>query len=178
MIREAREQDKCRVIVVNDNWRRIPNADVLYAADVKWWNHYVNEVRASGFAGELWTICPDAARIHDLCFIKGRGGKGLSKNPHLLHTHSNGGAQALGLAYHFGGEPILLVGYDMQHTDGKAHWFGKHPEGWGNADGCGEWVTGYDEIQADLKAEGIPIFNCSIETAIRTIPRAPLDIFL
>ena len=51
----ARAADKCRVIVVNDSYRRISTADVLYACDATWWDVHLAAVQASGFAGELWT---------------------------------------------------------------------------------------------------------------------------
>jgi len=58
----ARAADRLRVIVVNDNWRRVPTADVLFAIDRPWWLHHGAALAASGFAGEKWTSTPPVAK--------------------------------------------------------------------------------------------------------------------
>ena len=164
---------RCHVVVVNDNWRRLPDADVLYAADGRWWARYAADV-AAGFRGERWTRDQDAATKYGLCWIKSRGLPGLSRDPSVIHEGSNSGYQAIGLAYHFGARRILLAGYDMQHRPGDPpHWFGRHPAGFTNSDGVAQWAPRFNRLADDLAAEGIELINCTTETAL-TIPRGDL----
>ena len=172
----AQSAGKCHVLVVNDNWRRLPNADVLYAADGKWWNRYWPEIE-SGFHGECWTQDADAAKRYGLCFMRSQGKPGLSRDPTVIHGGQNSGYQAIGLVYHFGARKIILVGYDMMREggkkNGKAHWFGNHPQGFGNAIHPQSWAPHYVRLGADLQSEGVTIVNCTITTALQW-PRADL----
>lgn len=183
LIREAREAEKCRVIVVNRSWERVPNADVLYGADGKWWRRYWPEVER-GFQGECWTCDATVASEFGLCWIKAENckGRGLSRDPSRIFNGGNSGYQALGLAYHFGATRIVLVGYDMAHTGGRAHWHDDYTDKsvdgrrvtWNNASGVDKWVKGFGPMAADLKAAGVAVVNCTVETALTQFPRADL----
>lgn len=173
LIVQAKAAGKCHVVVVNDNYRRVPNADVLFAADHKWWAHWIEDVREK-FPGELWTICPDAARDFGLCRIKGRGRHGLSTEKGTIHTGSNSGYQAINLAWQFGAENFILVGYDMMRGENdEAHWFGSHPEGMGQADPA-YFVPYFKTLYADMVRLGLRVVNCSPRTALDFIPSADL----
>lgn len=176
LVASARAAGKCRVIVVNDNWRLLPNADELYASDAKWWKRYIDEVR-EGFRGECWTQDRKTAETLGVCYIEGKPLPGLSLDPGVIHTGQNSGYAAVGRAFHRGGNPIILVGYDMQREGGtkrgKAHWFGDHPAGMGNASNPAGWVPNFTRLAIDLEREGAPIVNCSIATALQ-LPRADL----
>ena len=43
--RHLREADNVRVIVVNDAYQRIPNADVIVAADHPWWRLHTERIK-------------------------------------------------------------------------------------------------------------------------------------
>lgn len=91
-----------------------------------------------------------------------------------IHHGANSGYQAIGLAYHLGADRIVLIGYDMQHTNGRTHWHGDHPSGLTNAFGIEKWVKNFSALAKDLKEEGVEVVNCSIETALTCFPRADL----
>lgn len=173
LVTAAHARGACHVAVVNNNWELFPDAEVLYAADGKWWDHYWPAVEA-GFRGECWTVNNEAAKKYGLCWIKGNGKlPGLSRDPTVIHEGRNSGYQLIGLVYHFGVKRIILVGYDMQRDkDGPSHHHGDHPEGFANGDPKG-WVNRYDPLGRDLQSEGVEIVNCSIRTALRW-PRADL----
>lgn len=192
LIAEARRAGRCRVIVVNDNWRRIP-ADVLYAADFKWWQTHFTEVRAAGFAGELWTQFDETliarsmkhAEQHaqlvalGLHFVKMKRGTALyPRADGVISCGANGGFQAIMLArLRFDPIRIPLVGYDMQRTGGLEHWFGAHPKGLANGNPDG-WVKHFAAIAPALRAEGIDVINCTIATALTCFRRADLATIL
>jgi hypothetical protein len=180
----AREQDKCRVIVVNRSWERVPNADVLYAADAKWWRRYWPEVER-GFRGECWTCTKDIADELGLCYIaiKDRA-PGLSKDPTCVHHGNNSGYQAINLAYRFGATRILLVGYDMQFAaDGRHHFHDDYKDEivngkkvrWTNASGVQSWIPFFGPLADDLRAAGVKTMNCSESTSLTCFEKARLE---
>jgi hypothetical protein len=172
---------KAKVIAVNDNYRLAPWADYLYACDARWWNHH----SPVDFKGEKWTQCPveenglhkeqtELAKRWGLTLVPGRHGKGLG-SPHI-HYGANSGYQAINLAYLLGAGQIVLLGYDMQCTGGKQHWFGDHPEGpMKTASNYSGFVSNFTRLAEDLAAKGVDVVNCTRETALRCFRQAPLD---
>ncbi|MBS0244529.1 MAG: hypothetical protein JSS20_20345, partial [Proteobacteria bacterium] len=161
------------VIVVNDAWRMVPNADVLYACDGTWWSVHHGAVRM-GFEGELWTLDVKAAPRHGLRLVKhSNNARGLV-DADTIGTGSNSGHQAVNLAYLFGAREIVLVGYDFQRTDGKAHYFGEHPSPLSRSHSYNAWQTCMPVLGADLARAGVKVTNCTISTALECFPRADL----
>lgn len=178
LVDRAHKAGRCRVIVVNDNWQLLPDADVLYAADSRWWRIHWPAV-STGFRGEMWTCKRETAKQYGICHIDSTPRKqGLSRTPGLIHEGGNSGYQAIGLAYHFVCMRIVLIGFDMQHRPGDPpHWFGKHPQGLSNAGGVKDWAPRFNALADDLRAEGVELLNCSLRTAL-TVPRADLGALL
>lgn len=84
----------------------------------------------------------------------------------------NSGAASISLAYSLGCKRIILVGFDMQLTDGEGHWhnlynnktdmpFHKH-------------LIGFDQIASDAKKLGITIINASPDSAITQFQKIPV----
>jgi hypothetical protein len=125
-----------RIVVVNDAYKALPRADILYACDFQWWR--VNG-GAKGFTGERWTSHSHCAQLIDdkslvenefpLNFINARHEKGFSTDPGYVHYGSpeHSGFQAVNLAAIMGAVKIVLVGFDYAYN-GKAHFFGDHPQ--------------------------------------------------
>jgi hypothetical protein len=174
LIEAARAVGLAHVIVVNNSWQCLPNADVLYAADGPWWDVHHAAVEA-GFGGERWTAHADAAKRYGLCHIRvDQAIAGLSRVPGVLAWGQNGGYQAIGLAYKFGARKIILCGFDMAvWPDGRKHWHGDHTAGLANGDPSG-WVRNFDQLGRDLDADGVQVANCSARTALTCFRRADL----
>lgn len=173
IIVSARLQDRCRVVVVNDNWRRVPTADVLYAADRKWWATYIAAIRASGFVGELWTQDEPTAATYGLRHVVMlRGNALLPRGDDRITCGSNSGFQGLMLARVFGARRILLCGFDMQRGT-LTHWFGDHPKHLANGDPQG-FIKHFDAVAPALRDEGTDVLNCSTASALTCFPRADL----
>lgn len=130
--------------------------------DLAWWNMHIAEVRQT-FKGQLHSTC-GAASVHG---IKPVMVNGKTFNPHL-----NSGAGAIILASLAGAKRIILLGYDCQHTGGKAHWHGDHPAKLGNANRPESWIKGFE--RAAREVSGIEVFNCSRATALDMFPRKDL----
>lgn len=160
---------KARVITVNDCFRLAPFADVFYACDHRWWERYRREVESLG--GERWTMDRRAADDFGLHHVPAIHCEGLNRKAGQINHGFNSGFQVINLAYQFGAGRIILIGYDYQHTNGKRHWFGDHPKGWGNANRPERWLEAIKTIDLGI----VPIINCTAETAITHFPRARLE---
>jgi hypothetical protein len=177
LVEAARAAGSVNVVVVNDCWRLLPRADCLYAADRKWWDTYIAAVRA-GSSSELWTTSRDGAAKHGLRYIETADGcQPLPLDRPVISKGSNSGFQAIMLARHFGASRIILLGYDMQRTGGKAHWFGNHPRPLTQGNPT-NWIARFNDGAPALAAEGTEVINASRPTALSCFPRVPLVLAL
>jgi hypothetical protein len=105
--------DMCRghrVIAVNDAYRLMSYADVLYACDAAWWKVHKG---CPGFAGEKWSSHDDgsndkldAAEKYGLRLVSGANDAGFSRDQSVVHYGGgNSGFQAVNLAIHFAHRP-------------------------------------------------------------------------
>jgi hypothetical protein len=136
----------------------VPTADVLYALDMDWWRCYMSEVR-SQFRGAL--VSPQEI-----------AGVRLQRTQ-LGCQPTNSGAALLAQAAYWRVKRLVLLGYDCQHTGGRAHWHGDHPDGLGNAGGVAIWPEQFQSLR--LYLAGIDIINASRQTALSVFPRASLE---
>ena len=146
------------MIVVNTTFRSALWSDALFAIDAKWWERYLPEVERD-FTGATYS-CND---FH--------GRVGLVAKP--FRAFGNSGAGAVAMAAKAGASRVILLGYDCQFTDGKAHHHGDHPPGLGNAGSLHKWPEQFKRLAASL--EGVEVINCSRQTALRAFPRAALE---
>lgn len=100
---------------------------------------------------------------------------GLSLKQGRIHTGGNSGYQAIGLAFLWGAVRIVLLGYDMQRTNGMAHWHGEHKHGLPNLGAnLPEWVRRMQQLAIDFRTQGVDVVNCTRETAIRCFEQVSL----
>lgn len=169
---------RCRVIAINDSYRLCPWADVLYGADWDWWQHHEY---AQGFDGERWTVNmgkPGWARLaysNGLKVIKGIKEVRLSDDRETLYTGNNGAFQAMNLAIMSGAKKIILLGVDMQHIDGKSHWFGDHPKKLKQTRNFGIFRECFRKVRRELELRGIEVVNCSPRTTLNCFRKEKLD---
>jgi len=176
-VHEMRKRDKCRVIVVNNNYLKAPWADHLHCCDkqfIKW--HIDNPVFSlinmtrTTLSNELEQPMIDLgfkilriSQSHGLCM----GGDGVS-------TGSNSGYQAVNIAALYGAKDIFLLGYDHKPSnDGRTHWFGNHPSPTESSvfDGfLAHWGT----LPSELDKHGIRVVNCSPDTALTMFEMKPI----
>lgn len=102
------------------------------------------------------------------------GSEGLSEAQNGVNTGSNGGYQAMNIAYLTGAKRILLLGYDMRFPNGRAHWHPDHPtnvpEGHYTS-----YARRFKTALPQLKAAGVEVINCSLGSAIDAFPIMPLQ---
>lgn len=156
-------------ICVNDAYILEPDADILYAADNRWWAWHAKAVAAQ-FKGRR--VCPDAATAErfGLEHINLERREGLSVTPGTIFTGGqigNSGAQAINLAVLEGARRIVLVGMDM----GGSHFFGEHPKPIRVSTDFRGMVRAMSAMAADLHRYGIDVVNTSDCSDIGYWPR-------
>lgn len=170
----AHAAGRCRVMAVNDSWRKYSAADLLYACDDQWW---VKESGAAAFAGLKVTQDALAAKRYGLMRVPSVDEPGLSLDPLRIHTGLNGGFQALNLALLLGAARILLLGYDMRlGPAGEKHWHPDHQGACFNPDPVklAEWACRFEETPPMLATAGVAVINCTPGSAIGCFPRGEL----
>jgi hypothetical protein len=165
-------------IAISDNWRKVPFADILYSCDPPWWHHHKG---VPEFQGERWSqhkgsrAWPAQATAMGVNVIRSEAKPGISLDPSVIHTGANSGFQALNLAILAGASRVLLLGYDMQQTEGKSHWFGDHPAGLQRTSPYHVFRKAFEDAAAQIESIGVDVINCSRETALTCFPRASLE---
>jgi hypothetical protein len=175
---------KARVIAVNNqaidtdcDGVRVPAmarwADVLYAADAKWWRHYAD--RSLKFAGTKVTIRDTLPWKEVFSLKQSVDHATFDPRPTHLVSGGNSGYQAIHLAVHYGATRIVLLGFDMKDGMGRRrHWFGAHP---GKLDSRGNytgWLRAFEKLAGVLKARNVEVINCTADTALKAFRRMPL----
>jgi hypothetical protein len=168
-----------RVVAIQDAYRRVPFAAVLYGCNVSWWNYHKG---CPVFAGEKWSShgAPDhnnkmtVAQRYGVNLVRGSKGEGFSLDPSLIHYGRNSGFQGVNLTIHLTRNPVIaLVGFNMQKVDGNTHFFGEHPREL-NQGPLREFIGFFNHAARQLPPH-IKIVNCTPNSALQCFPFATLD---
>ncbi len=175
--------------MINRTWRLAPWADLLYAADARWWEHELAETqkdrslpRLEAFAGlrvstdeRVKNMVPNVRRAPG----EDKPNLGISTDPHFIRWGRNSGFQLLNVLAHMVGKGgrLLLCGYDFKPgPGGRLH---HHPDHTGplknpDANSMAGWARLFDVTVPQFKQLGIEVINCSEETALTSFRRAHL----
>lgn len=180
---------RCRVIAVNSSGidtvdasgRRhaavAPWADILYAADQKWWAE--NRAAAEVFAGVKATIArngyPDfTPEILGVRVLGWGGPSGFDDRVDFLRTGWNSGYQAMHLAAHLGVRRVLLLGFDMHAKHGE-HWHGDHHWRPGYESRYPLFIQSFEDGAPHFAERGVEILNCTPGSALTCFPMASVE---
>jgi hypothetical protein len=148
-------------VVANTSFRAALWADALFAMDRAWWDVHRDEVardfKGSKFSTSILPLTYGVTRLQTAEF----------------NGFRNSGAGTIELAHLFGAVKVILLGFDCQKTDGKAHWHGNHPAGLGNAGMMAKWPQHFRELAARVKR--MEVVNCSRQTALTVFERGVLE---
>lgn len=166
LVRQWRNGNDRRVIVINTSYQLAPWADILYACDGRWWKQYHKAVKS--FAGQRWT--QDALAVKefaDLHYVPSESGPGLSRKPGTINQGQNSGYQALGLTYLAGASKAILLGYDMSNWKQLNHWHPDHPRGMHSFPQYAVWLNNFARLAKDLQDSGLEVVNATRRTALK-----------
>lgn len=172
---DADQVEQCRgfnTLAISDAYRIAPHARACYSCDKRWWDYHYEPLRASGFAGELWTQDAGAAGAYGLRYIECSRAPGLSTERRIRAGGQvgNSGAQAINLAYLWGARKLVLLGFDFHGT----HFFGEHPKPVKVSSVFGQMINSMWPMAYDLKRLGVQVLNCSPISKLPFWPLVPL----
>lgn len=164
-----------RVFAVNDQYKFAPWADVLYAADAKWWNVHWQEV--SKLTSRKVTIIKDgsACKYDEVLCVTFGGYHGLDLRSTHIRTCKNSGFQALNLAVLFGCTRIILCGFDMRNVEGRDHWFGDHPKPLRCVPPFDTFINLIKLSVMEIERAGIEVINCTPGSALKCFKNMSLE---
>jgi hypothetical protein len=150
-------------IVTNTSVKLAPWADVLMGFDGAWWTRYAADL--GWFHGLRVTCSNSGAKAGAIPMHKVVG----------FRAFGNSGCAAISLAVLGKASRVVLLGYDVQHTDGRKHWHDDHPAPLGNAKGVKLWPVKFAKVAEHAARHGVPVVNASRETALTCFPRVLLE---
>jgi len=159
------------ILGINDAYRICNRLNYLYACDRRWWHYHYS--RIGDLPKKKFSL--EKVGYPDVIQMKDDGPEGLSLEWPKIRHGKNSGYQAINLAILLGYNYIVLLGYDMQHTDGKVHWFGDHPEQLNNApvERIKTWIGFYNDM-ATLIPKNIKVLNATRKTALTCFKKISL----
>lgn len=169
---------RCRCVVINNSFEIAPWADLLYAADGKWWLEYRE---AGSFQGIKVTAstAADVAKVLGLNVIDFVDAPGHEEEsvmsfvrPGMIARGGNSGFQAVNLTAQTGAKRQVWIGFDFCGD----HWHGEHRGNLRNprSSALSRWARTLDAQAAILKAAGIEVLNCSAKSVLKAYPKVTL----
>lgn len=183
----ARERDFI-LYACNNAIFMAPDAALLYAVNLPWWQHYYSQVEF--LPCEKWTTNREAADAFGLNWITEKNALGLSLDPNVIHHGHGSGYSLVSMAHRNGADRIVLLGYDLRYApdyDGKnreigsapRHFFGEYPHS------MQHWpsVQVHNGVHVELlhlyrsiaKQNVVEVVNCTPGSAIDCFPQIPID---
>lgn len=166
-----------RCISVNNAYRVVPWAEVVWFGDLKWWRWYREDVVASGIP--IASCCSNlkGRQNSDVSMISMYGreaGKGITEKPGWVRWNGHSGGSAINFAYHLGAKTIVLVGFDMRRVAGQKNWHTEYKESL-NTSPFRRHLRCFPRIKQDADALGLKIINATPDSAITSFPIVPLE---
>lgn len=175
-----------RYIAINDSWRLMPYADVLYFCDAQWWTSQIacnrrtldnstsfHDLIYKGF----WITSSPGFEDHPQVYsLKLTGERGLETDPTGLRHGSNSGFQAINLAANYGARRILLMGYDMRVVNGRTHWHDEPRESPESFKTVLEksMLPHFESLVRPLAERGIDVVNVTPDSALTCFRKSTL----
>lgn len=167
--------DDKRVIVVNRAFQKLPNAEVVYFSDVRFFNMYETELLkhdATLISGSRL----DHASVEKYSLT---GIKGLDLTPGCLRSGNNSGYAAINLAVHKFAKRIILLGFDMKFSNDHHHWHdGYHMKGNQLVERerkFSKMIPYFKYLVEPLNDLGIEIINACPDSALEAFPKATIN---
>lgn len=163
-----------RVIAINDAFLMSPFADVLYFGDLDWFED--NRADLSRFYGGriITRCCPaeDWQRFvrRPMCRLARNMAVGLSNNSNALAGWCSG-SNAINLAYLFGSNRIVLLGFDMKGKNWhQRHKREKKPDCYKQ-----DFIPYLVRMAKALEKTKCKVINATAGSALKCFPYQPLE---
>ncbi len=153
-----------------------PWADILYAADAKWWRAHQPEFMDLRVSGEL--VRPVKNKDGRFTEVPTRPlkmlarGEPMPRTPGSVVSGNHSGFQALGLALSLGAVRILLLGYDCGPVAGKKYAHEDRNPAFKTESPHHTWLPAYAQVPG--RWPKVEIINCSADSVIQVFQKRPL----
>jgi len=167
------------VICVNRAFQVLPDADVLYWTDSRFYKWHKAEIDL--FKGKKITCRTIPNPPADVTILKSNLARGFDDRPDYITHGNNSGFGAISLAVKMGATKIYLLGYDMNSNNRDTHWHNgyniKH-----NHNIYTKMIQAFETLAPELSKRKIHVWNanptsklecfrkCSVQSAIGDDP--------
>jgi len=109
-----------KVIAINRAFQVLPEADVLYWTDARFYRWYKEGIdRFNGLKVTCRVISDNPGNI---IVLKANSAPSIDMRPDFISSGNNSGFGAINLAVKLGAKRIYLLGYDMVSREKETHW--------------------------------------------------------
>ncbi len=172
-----------RTIAINDCGlaRRLPMsapwADILYAADARWWQHHRPSFKQLRVSGEVVPTIKDRAGKDievqtTVLKMLTTGRAPMPYEPGSVVHGNHSGFQALGLALTLGVCRVLLLGFDCGKVGGQQWAHPDRDEMFKRQSPYEKWAEPYNQVPG--RWPYVEIINCSAYSEIKVFEKKPL----
>lgn len=165
------DRGECKVIAVNDAVFPCWFADIVYAADAKWWDFHDG---LPSFPRPK--ISFNRLGRYDVQHMRDTGVEGYDPEPGNMRHGSNSGYQAVHLAAQLGAAEIVILGIDFTDKDfARDHWFGRHQGRMDMVSDTETWRQRFRTLTDALEALGVTVLNASRTSTVTWLERCSLE---
>jgi len=161
-----------KVIAINRAFQVLPEADVLYWTDSRFYRWFKNDI--DSFKG-LKVTCRDApGNPGDITVLKPTSNIVIDLRPDYIATGNNSGFGAICLAAKLGAKRIYLLGYDMISKDKNTHWHSGYDVSH-NHTIYTKMKAQFAVLPGELKKYNIEVFNANPKSTMDTFRRVTIE---
>lgn len=161
-------------IAINNAYKVLPNASIVYFTDNDWWNAHKEELLAHKgvkIKGSTKATMIHHPKVKEYELTKASG---LELTGGCLAHGYNSVHAAINLAVVLGFKEIYLLGVDMGWQDGKSHWHDEHtrvdPESaYAMMKAC------FDVTAQELWARRVEVINLNPDSKLECFPKRPYN---
>lgn len=114
-----------------------PDAKLLYAVNIAWWDWYWESVKA--MPCQKWSTNLKAKWRYGVNWVAEKNAPGLSRDPNVIHHGHGSGFSLVSMAWQARPDRIVLLGYDLKYAPDydpanknpgstPRHFFGEYPQ--------------------------------------------------
>lgn len=166
-----------RTLLINNAYRLLPDADVLYFRDCAWWNASQDnhqrwlDADPPAFSGLIVTSCQQLEEHPRVRYVRhAHERQGLVSDPARLVRGNHAGHEALNLAVHLGAARLVLLGYDMTRCRGD-NWHADHKRTVKEETYAHKFKPGIVSAAEVLSKLGVTVINVSAISTLTCFPR-------
>jgi len=170
------------VIALNRAYQVIPDANVLFWSDFRFWRYYGGTTSFYGDPGVMlhsarWKITGNKLpqNVDGIIHMNFTGRDGFDPDPNHLRSGRNTGYAAIHLALHLEATSIVLFGYDMGLSEkGRTHWHNGYPVT-AKEKQYAYWLKAFPDIAKVAADRGVEIVNACPDSKLTIWPRISIE---